>query len=76
MLIDDKLTPEGNHEKYAQPPAEEGKGKDAGRFEVEAQEDQRGQGKDDARGDRLPGVADGLDDVVFKDAGFAKRAED
>ena len=45
-------------------------------FEIEAEEDQRRQGEDDAGGDGLAGVAGGLDDVVFEDAGAAEGAED
>ncbi len=45
-------------------------------FEIEAEEDERGQGEDDSGGDGLAGVAGGLDDVVFEDAGFAEGAED
>ena len=45
-------------------------------FEIEAEEDQRGQGEDDAGGDGLAGVAGGLDDVVFEDRGAAKGAQD
>src|SRR5205814_541923 len=37
---------------------------------------ERGQREDDARGDGLAGVAGGLDDVVLKNAGAAKGAQD
>ncbi len=76
VLLDDELAAQGNHEEDAEPSAEEGEGEDAARFKIEAEEDQRGQGEDDAGGDGLAGVSGGLDDVVFEDAGAAERAED
>ena len=76
VLFDDELAAERDHEEDAEPAAEEGEGEDAGGLEIEAEEDEGGQGEDDAGGDGLAGVAGGLDDVVFEDAGFAEGAED
>ena len=76
VLFDDELAAERDHEEDAEPSAEERQGEDAGGLEVEAEEDQRRQGEDDARGDGLAGVAGGLDDVVFEDAGAAEGAKD
>ncbi len=76
VLVDDELTAQGNHEEDAEPAAEEGEGEDAGGFEVEAEEDEGREGEDDSGGDGLAGVAGGLDDVVFEDAGAAEGAED
>ena len=76
VLFDDELATEGNHEEYTQPAAEEGQGEDAGGFEVEAKKDEGREGEDDSRGDGLAGVAGGLDDVVFEDAGAAEGSED
>ena len=73
MLLDDELPPQRNHEQHAQPAADQSEQKDAGVLEIEAEEDQRGQGEDDARGDGLAGVAGGLDDVVFKDRARQRR---
>ena len=76
VLLDDELAAQGDHEEHAEPAADEGEHEDAGVFELEAEEDQRGQGEDDAGGDGLAGVAGGLDDVVFKDGGAAEGAQD
>ena len=76
VLVDDELAAQRDHEEDAEPAAEEGEGEDAGGLEIEAEEDERGQGEDDAGGDGLAGVAGGLDDVVFEDGGFAEGAED
>ncbi len=76
VLFDDELSAERDHEEDAEPAAEEGEGKDAGGFEVEAEEDERGEGEDDSAGDGLAGVSGGLDDVVLEDAGAAEGAED
>ena len=76
VLFDDELAAEGDHEEDAEPSAEEGEGEDAGGFEVEAEEDERGEGEDDSGGDGLAGVSGGLDDVVFEDAGAAEGSED
>ncbi len=76
VLFDDKLAAQRDHEEHAEPAAEESEGEDAGGFEVEAEEDECGQGEDDAGGDGLACVSGGLDDVVFEDAGSAEGAED
>ena len=76
VLFDDELAAEGDHEEDAKPSAEEGEGEDAGGFEVEAEEDECGEGEDDSGGDGLASVSGGLDDVVFEDAGAAEGAED
>ena len=68
MLFDDELAAQRDHEEDTEPSAKQGEGEDAGGFEVEAEEDERGQGEDDAGGDGLAGVAGGLDDVVLEDA--------
>ena len=75
VLVDDELPAQGDHEEDTEPSAEEGEGEDAGRFEIEAEENERGQGEDDAGRDGLAGVADGLDDVVFEDGRLAKGAQ-
>ncbi len=76
MLFDDELTAQRNHEEYAQPAADEGQQKDARVFQIEAEEDQRRQGEDDAGGNGLAGVAGGLHDVVFEDGRTAEGAQD
>jgi hypothetical protein len=76
VLFDDQLPPQRDHEQHAQPSAEQRQREDAARLQVEAEEDQRGQGKDDTGSDRLACVASGLDDVVLEDAGLTKRAQD
>src|ERR1035438_7942866 len=76
VLFDDELAAQGNHEENAQPSAEERECEDAGRFKIEAQEDERRQCEDNARGDGLSGVSRGLDDVVLEDAGAAEGAQD
>ena len=72
---DDELAAQRNHEEHAQPAADERQHEDAGVLEIEAEEDQRGQGEDDAGGDGLAGVAGGLDDVVFEDRRAAEGAQ-
>jgi hypothetical protein len=76
VLFNDELAAEWNHEEDAQPASEEGESEDAGGLEIEAEEDQRRKGEDDARGDGLAGVAGGLDDVVFEDGGSSEGAQD
>jgi hypothetical protein len=76
VLFDDERAAQGNHEEYAEKAADERQHEDAGVLEVEAQEDKRGQGEDDAGGDGLAGVAGGLDDDVLKDGAAAEGAED
>ncbi len=44
-------------------------------LQIEAQEDQRRQGEDDARGDGLAGVAGGLDNDVLQNRSPAKGAQ-
>jgi hypothetical protein len=72
VLLNDELAAQGNHEQYAQPAADQRQKEDARVLEIEAQKDQRGQRKDDARSDRLAGVAGGLDDIVLEDRGAAE----
>src|SRR5208282_5287642 len=72
VLLDDELAAQRDHEQHAKPSAEERQRKDAARLKIEAEEDERGQGEDDARGDRLARVSRRLHDVVFQDAGPAK----
>ena len=76
VLLHDELAAQGNHEQNAEPAADEGEHEDARVFEIEAEKDESRQREDDARGDGLPGVAGGLDDVVFEDGGAAKCAQD
>ncbi len=76
VLVDDELSAEGDHEEYAEPSAEEGEGEDSRGLEIEAEEDQRRQSKDHARGDGLACIAGGLDDIVFEDAGLAEGSQD
>jgi hypothetical protein len=76
VFFDDELAAEGNHEEDAEPSTEEGEGEDAGGFEIEAEEDERREGKDDSGGDGLSCVSCGLDNVVFEDACFAEGSED
>ena len=75
MFLHDELATERNHEQNAEPAADQGEHEDTGVFEIEAEKDQRGQGKDDTGGDGLAGVAGGLDNVVLKDGGAAEGAE-
>ena len=76
VFFNDELAAEGNHEEDAEPSADESEHEDAGVFEVVAEEDEGGEGEDDAGGDGLAGVSGGLDDVVFEDGGAAEDAED
>ena len=76
VLLHDELAPQRDHEEHAEPSADEGEDEDARVLEIEAEEDQRRQGEDDAGRDRLAGIAGGLDDVVLEDGGAAKRAQD
>lgn len=76
MLLDDELAAKGDHEEDADPAAEECESEDAGGLEIEAEEDERRKGEDDSGSDGLAGVADGLDDVVLEDGGFAEGPED
>ena len=48
MFVDDEFAAEGDHEEHAEPAADEREQKDARVFEIEAEEDQGGQGEDDA----------------------------
>ncbi len=75
MFLHKKLAPQRDHEQDAQPPAQQCENEDAGVLEVEAEKDQRRQRKNNARGNRLPGVAGGLHDVVFKDGRAAQRPQ-
>ena len=76
VLVHNELFAQRDHEEDAEPAAEQGEGEDSGRFQIEAQEDEGGQGEDDARGDGLAGVSGGLDDVVLEDGGLAEGSED
>ena len=71
VLLDDERAAQGDHEEHAEIAADEGEHEDAEVFEVEAEEDEGGEGEDDAGGDGLTGVAAGLDDDGFKDGGLA-----
>jgi len=62
VLLHDKRPPQRHHEEHAEKAADEGQHEDARVLQVEAEEDERGQGEDDARGDGLAGVAGGLDE--------------
>ena len=75
VLFDDELSAQRDHEQDADPAAEQGEGKDARVLEVIAEEDERGQGEDDAGGDGLTGIAGGLHNVVLKDGSLAERAQ-
>jgi hypothetical protein len=75
VLFDDQLAAQGNHEQHAQPAADQGQQEDAGVLEVKAEKNQRGQGEDDPGGDRLTGVASGLDNVVFQNRGPTEGAQ-
>ena len=75
MLLDDELAAKGNHEQHTQPSADEGEDEDARVFEIEAEEDQRGQGEDDAGGDGLACISGCLHDVVLKNGSAAEGAE-
>ena len=76
VLLDDELAAQRDHEQNAEPAAEERQRKDAARLKIVAEKDERGQGEDDARRDGLARVSRGLHDVVFQDAGPAKRPQD
>jgi len=76
VFFDDELAAKRDHEEDAEPASEEGKGEDAGGFEIESEEDEGREGEDDSGGDGLSGGAGGLDDVVLEDAGAAEGAED
>ena len=76
VLLDDQLSPQRNHEEDAQQAAQQRQQKDARVFQVEAEKDQRRQGEDDAGGDRLAGVAGGLDNIIFQDRSAAEGAQD
>ncbi len=71
MLLHDERAAQWNHEQDAEIAADQGEHEDAEVFEVEAEEDERRKGKDDAGGDGLAGVSAGLDDDGFKDRRLA-----
>ncbi len=75
VLLHNELPAQRNHEQHANPAADESKHKDAGVFEIETEEDQRRQRENDSGSDGLAGVARGLNDVVFKNGGAAKGAQ-
>jgi hypothetical protein len=75
VLFDDELAAQGDHEQYTQPSAKQGEDEDACVFEVEAQEDERRQGEDHTSGDRLAGIARGLNDVVLKNRCASERTQ-
>ena len=76
MLLHNQRPPQRHHEQHAKKSADEGQHEDTRVLQVEAEEDERGQGEDDARGDGLAGVAGGLDDDVFEDGAAAEGAQD
>ena len=73
VLLHDQLPPQRNHEEHAQKAADQRQHEDARVLQIEAQKDQRRQREDDARGNRLAGVAGGLDDDVLQNRGSARR---
>jgi hypothetical protein len=75
MLFDDELTAQGNHEEDAEPAADQSQQENARVFQIEAKENQRGQGEDDPGGDGLARIARGLDNVVFQNRGAAKGTQ-
>ena len=75
VFLDDEFSSQRNHEEDAEPSAEQREKKDAGVFQIEAEKDERGQGEDDAGGNRLAGVAGGLDNVIFEDRGAAESTQ-
>ena len=73
-----QLAPQGNHEEDAQDAScerEEEHARNLRDVELEAEEDQRGEGEDDTRGDRLPRRARRLHNVVFKNRGLTQPLE-
>src|SRR5262249_21271449 len=74
VLLHDKLTPQRNHEEHPQPTANEREKEEARVLKIEAEKDQGRKREDDARRNRLAGIACGLDDVVFKNRGAAQRS--
>ena len=75
VFLDDELTAQRDHEEHAEPAADQREKKDARVFEIEAEKDQRRQREDHTGRNGLPGIAGGLDDVVLKNRGPAKRAQ-
>ncbi len=76
VLLHDQRPPQRNHEQHAQKAADQRQHEDAVVFQVEAQENQRRQGKDDARRDGLAGVSRRLHDDRLKNRGFAAVAQE
>ncbi len=76
VLFDDELAAQRNHEKHAQPSADQRQEEDAPVLQRKSQEDQRGQSEDHSAGNRFAGRAGGLHDVVFEDADLAEGAQD
>ena len=75
VLLHNELAPQRNHEQDAEPAADQGEHEDAGVLKIESEKDEGGQGEDDAGGDRLPGVAGGLNNVVFENGSAAEGAK-
>jgi len=78
VFFDDELATQRNHEKDAEPSAEQGERENSpeGEFGAEAEEDQRWDGEHDSGGERFARGAGGLHDVVFEDGGAAEGAKD
>jgi hypothetical protein len=76
VLLHDELPAQRNHKQNTQPSAEQRQRKDPARLQIESKKDQRGQGKNNARRNRLACVSRGLHNVVFQNAGPAKRPQD
>jgi len=66
VLFDDEWAAQRHHEQYAEVAADQRQHEDSEVFEIEAEEDQRRQSEDDARGYRLACVAGGLHNDGFK----------
>ena len=75
VFLHNQLASQRNHEKYAQPAADQRQAEDARIFEIESQEDQRGQRENNSGGDGLARIAGGLNNVVLKDGGAAEGAQ-
>ena len=67
MLLHDQRVAQRDHEQHAEQAAHHGDRGDRAPGERVAEEEQRGEGEDDARGDRLAGGAGGLHHVVLED---------
>ena len=76
VFLNDERAAERDHEEDAEVAADQRQHEDAEVLEIEAEEDERGQGEDDAGGDGLAGVAGGLDDDGFENRGLALVAQE